>query len=465
MKSKFIGGTDGDNRCINMYPEVTVAGKKEPGRMITCPGFAEWLDPGVFGEVRGGKAASDGNLYAIVKDTVFKIDTNKNTTTLGTIDTTSGPVDPVDNGFQLAFADGDKGYCYTYATGVFGQITDLDFPNGTEKIVYTNNFGLAIAPETERLYISGITALHGDFLIWDALDFTSASVSPDRATGIEVDYYVMVAGPDSIEQFYYDGNADFPFAPVQGAPIKQGCIAPNSLKRFDNSIAWLGGGEGGQGIVWRLADAVAQRISNHAIERLIAGWGTPELVRAFTYQQDGHSFYVLFHPTAGHAVVFDAATNEWHERAGFSKGDFTRWGANCHVAFAGLNLVGHYSNGKIYALDKTSYNYDYEYLKILRQWRGPNTEDKRMALRRMTIDCKAGVGLNSGQGSDPQLMVRCSADQGRTWNNERTVSMGRIGQTDKELPVLTRLGTQRDWTWEISSTDPVEREFNGVYFE
>ena len=36
--------------------------------------------------------------------------------------------------------------------------------------------------------------------------------------------------------------------------------------------------------------------------------------RAFTYQKDGHHFYVLTFPTGNKTFVFDASTSLWHER-------------------------------------------------------------------------------------------------------------------------------------------------------
>lgn len=463
MKSLFIGGKDGDNRCINMYPEVTREGSKEPARMVVCPGMKSWLNSGVTGEGRGCRACSDGNLYAVIGNKVIKISTGLVKTVIGTILTSTGAIYIADNSFQMAFADGQKGYYYTYSTGVFSEITDEDFPNGTAKIEYANNYGICIVPDTEEIVISGITALHGDFSLWDALDFTSASTSPDRATSVIADDQVLVFGPESGEAFYYDGNADFPFNKVQGAPIKQGIIAPDSLNRFDNSIAWLGGGEAGQGIVWRLGDTI-ERISNHAVEKTIASWGTLELVRAFSFQQRGHYFYVLFHPTVGVAQIYDAATKVWHERAGLVDGEWTSWPAFAHAAFVNKNLVLHKSNGVIYELDFATNDYGGVTKKCLRQWRGPNTEGQKLTLPRMIIDCTTGVGITGG--GDPQLMVRWSEDQGRTWGEEETVGLGRIGETDIDLPTITRLGTQRDWTFEISFTDAVSEEviFNGVSF-
>ena len=67
------------------------------------------------------------------------------------------------------------------------------------------------------------------------------------------------------------------------------------------------------------------------------------------------------------------------------------------------------------------------------------------------------MGLNSGQGSDPQVMLRWSDDGGHTFSNEHWKSMGAIGKYGKRT-IWRRLGATmkiRDRVYEVSGTDPV----------
>jgi hypothetical protein len=76
----------------------------------------------------------------------------------------------------------------------------------------------------------------------------------------------------------------------------------------------------------------------------------------------------------------------------------------------------------------------------------------------LQLDCETGVGLISGQGSTPQVMLRFSDDGGHTWSNERWVSMGAIG-TYASRAIWRRLGMTtelRDRVYEVSGTDPVK---------
>jgi len=82
----------------------------------------------------------------------------------------------------------------------------------------------------------------------------------------------------------------------------------------------------------------------------------------------------------------------------------------------------------------------------------------------MQLDCETGVGLNDGQGSDPQVMLRWSDDGGHTWSNEHWVSIGKIGQYGKRA-IWRRLGMTlklRDRVYEISGTDPVKIDIMGA---
>jgi len=188
---------------------------------------------------------------------------------------------------------------------------------------------------------------------------------------------------------------------------------------------------------------------------------------AYTYQQDGHSFYVLIFPSANTTWVYDVATGAWHERAGWNNGSFTRHRSNCQMAFNNKIIVGDYENGNIYSFDLDTYADNGQIQKWLRTWRALPTGQnnlKRTAHHSLQIDLESGVGLNLGQGSDPELMLRWSDDGGHTWSNEHTASIGKIGQYYRRV-FYRRLGMTmklRDRVYELSMTDPVKTAIMGA---
>lgn len=70
------------------------------------------------------------------------------------------------------------------------------------------------------------------------------------------------------------------------------------------------------------------------------------------------------------------------------------------------------------------------------------------------LDIQAGVGTSTGQGADPQLMLRWSDDGGFTWSNEHWVSAGKIGEYSRRA-IWRRLGRGRDRVFEVTMSDPV----------
>jgi hypothetical protein len=236
---------------------------------------------------------------------------------------------------------------------------------------------------------------------------------------------------------------------------------------MDNGLFWLGRDRRGEGIVYRANGYTGIRISTHAVEWQIQQYDDISDAIAYTYQQDGHSFYVLVFPSANTTWVYDAATQAWHERAGFTDGNFTRHRGNCQMAFNNKVVIGDFENGNIYAFDLDDFSDNGGIQKWLRTWRALPTGTnnlRRTAQHTLQLDCESGVGLNLGQGSDPQVMLRFSDDGGHTWSNEHWKSMGKIGEYYKRV-LWRRLGMTtklRDRVYEVSGTDPVKIAIMGA---
>jgi hypothetical protein len=255
--------------------------------------------------------------------------------------------------------------------------------------------------------------------------------------------------------------------PIQGAFNEIGCIAPYSVAKLDNSLFWLGNDPRGFGVIYRSNGYAAQRVSTHAIEYAIQSYTDISDAVAYTYQQEGHAFYVISFPTGNATWVYDVATGAWHERAYLTNGEFTRHRSNCQCNFQSTTLVGDYANGNIYKFDLDVYADDNATQKWLRSWRAlPSGQNnlKRTAQHSLQLESESGVGLIVGQGNDPQAMLRWSDDGGHTWSNEHWKSMGAIGQYGYRT-IWRRLGmTQklRDRVYEVSGTDPVKIAIMGA---
>lgn len=462
MKTPILGSTyvarsvnAADARMVNLFPEIVPEAGKEPAFLNRAPGLRLLTTIG-NGPVRG-MWSFGGFAYVVSGNKLYKLDSSYNATELGTVANSPAPVSMSDNGTQLFVACNPEGYVYNATTNVFQQITDGDYP-GAVTVGYLDGYFVFNEPNSQKIWITSL--LDGTSV--DPLDFASAEGSPDGVVGIIIDHRELwVFGTNSVEVWYDAGTADFPLQRIQGAFNEIGCVAPYSIAKMDNGIFWLGQDARGQGIVYRSEGYTGKRISTHAVEWQIQQYGNLSDAIAYTYQQDGHSFYVLIFPSADTTWVYDASTQAWHERAGFSGGEFTRHRSNCQVFFNNQIMVGDYLTGNVYAFDLDVYADNGQIQKWLRTWRALPTgknDLKRTAHHSLQLDCETGVGLNLGQGDDPQVMLRWSDDGGHTWSNEHWTPIGKIGQFGRRA-FWRRLGMTmklRDRVYELSGTDPVK---------
>jgi len=471
MKTPILGSSyvarsinAADNRMINLFPEVIPEGGKEPGFLNRAPGL-KLLQTIGSGPIRAlwSHQTSNNNFYVVSGMEVYRVfDLNGTPTMIGQVSGT-GPVSIADNGTQIFFACNGPSYIYNEQTHVFAPITDPDFP-GAVTVGYLDGYFVFNEPNSQRVWVTSL--LDGTSV--DPLDFASAEGSPDGLVAINVDHReAWLFGSDSVEVWYDAGGADFPLVRIQGAFNEIGCAAPFSVAKLDNSLFWLGQDARGQGIVYRANGYNGVRVSTHAVEYAIAQYGVISDALAYTYQQEGHTFYVLTFPSANATWVYDAATQAWHERAGLTDGEFTRHRSNCQCNFKGSIVVGDFENGNIYTFDLETYADNGSAQKWLRSWRALPTGTnnlKRTAHHSLQLDCETGVGLNTGQGSDPLVMLRWSDDGGHTWSNEHWSSMGAIGRYGHRV-FWRRLGMTlklRDRVYELSGTDPVKISIVGA---
>jgi len=498
MKSPILGSSyvvrsvnAADNRMVNLFAEIIPEAGKEPAFLQRCPGLRLLATVG-SGPIRG-LWQFGGYGYAVSGTSLYKITSSWTATLLGTVVGT-GPVSMSDNGTQLFVAANGPSYIYNASTNVFAQIADPDFP-GAVTVGYLDGYFVFNEPNSQRVWITSLL----DGASVDPLDFASAEGSPDGLVSLIVDHReAWLFGTNSVEVWYDTGASDFPLQRVQGAFNEIGCAAAYSVAKLDNGLFWLGSDARGRGIVYRANGYTGQRISTHAVEWQIQQYGDLSDAIGYTYQQDGHAFYVLIFPGANTTWVFDVSTGAWHERAGWSNGAFTRHRSNCQMNFGDEIVVGDYENGNIYAFDQDVYADNGSIQKWLRSWRALPTGQnnlKRTAHHTLQLDCESGVGLNgidpldpeppiddtldlnfvlqqyevyetpvTTVGVNPKVMLRWSDDGGHTWSNEHWSEMGRIGQYGHRV-FWRRLGMTmklRDRVYEISGTDPVKIAIMGA---
>jgi hypothetical protein len=400
MKSPILGQAyvarsinAADNRMVNLFPEAVPEGSggKEAGFLLRCPGLRLLATVG-NGPIRG-LWVTNGVAYVVSGSEFYSLNTSWVATLIGSVSGT-GPVSMADNGTQIFIACNPLSYIYNVDTLAFAQITDPDFP-GAGSVGYLDGYFVFNEPNSQKFWVTSL--LDGTSI--DPLDFASAEGYPDDVVALIVDHReIFLFGNTSVEVWYDAGTPDFPLARIQGAFMEVGCEAAYSVAKLDNSVFWLGSDARGRGIVYRANGYTPARISTNAIEYAMQSYGSIADAIGYTYQQDGHPFYVLVFPSAEATWVYDVSTQLWHERAAFENGQFLRHRSNCQMSFNDEIVVGDYENGQVYAFDLDVYADNEHEQKWLRSWRALPTGQnnlKRTAQHSLQLDAETGVGLNA----------------------------------------------------------------------
>lgn len=438
---------------VNVYYEL----QEDPDRSRVVaygtPGLETFLDLTTSG-VRGAIAPPKSTYaYMVHGSTFYQVDSAGTSTSRGTIATSSGRVAMAENGRYVVVVDGTAGYYFDMndpSTGIV-QIADGNFPNGARTIAWVD--GYFIAALEGLFYLSDPNTP----VTWPG-DFASAESSPDNILLVVEDHQdLTIFGAQSIEFWANTGDPDFPFERIPGTTAEWGLAAINSAAPFDESVAFMARNELGQVVAAKLQGHRVVRLSNHELEAHWTSLGGIPDATAYSYMLDGHPFYVV--NVGGETWMYDGAPpNAWTQ---LKSSGLTRHRGELAIAFNNTNYVADYDNGKVYKLRSDVYTDAGD--PILRTLVGRHVFDGMRAMRisAFQLDIETGVGLATGQGSDPQAMLRISRDGGRTWGPSRQASFGKIGEFTKRC-LWRRCGRGRDFTFEVSISDPVKVAIAGA---
>ena len=93
-------------------------------------------------------------------------------------------------------------------------------------------------------------------------------------------------------------------------------------------------------------------------------------------------------------------------------------------------------------------------IRRLRQTPHLSAEEANLFYSRFELDLEAGVGLMSGQGVRPKVMLQWSNDHGHTWSNEQWIECGPLGQFAWRA-IWRRMGRARDMVFRVVISDPI----------
>lgn len=307
---------------------------------------------------------------------------------------------------QLLILAGGLGYIFDLKANTLTRILDPDFPIGATKGGFLDAFFIVLEPHSQTFAISALN----DGTSWDPLDFSDVEGEPGNITTFVVDHrQLWFLGNNHSEIYVNSGNALFPFVRLEGAYMEQGAgESIDGAFRCDNTTFWLGGNADGQGVFWRANGYTPQRISTHAIEKLVASFGGDlSRVSSYPYQEEGHTFARWDFPDAyagrGASLLYDCAGGAWHRRAFWNAtlGQYMGDLARTHMFVWGKHLVGDWRSGSIY---EQSMDYFSDAGAAIRRLRaGPDLANggKWTFYPEFRLLMDVGVGLDGGGLAPP----------------------------------------------------------------
>jgi hypothetical protein len=422
---------------VNYYLEPAPPQSKALAACIPAYGCRTLATVG-FGYGRGGTVVN-GVLYAVYGETLYRINSDYSADALGTIPGVSY-VDMAGDESNLMLVTDSTGWYWNGTT--LAQVTDTDFP-GAEWVEVLDGYYVIGAPDSGQFYVSA----NRNPASWDGLDFATAEKYPDDLVGAVVNGgELFLFGRESYEVWYNSGDADFTLARASNGFGEIGCLSRFGMVKADNGIFFLGH----DGVIYRLNGYDPVRVSTAAIEQAIEEMADKTCF-ALTWNEGGHKFAGFSFDTA--TFVFDIATQLWHRRQSYG---LARWRPLFIARVYDKWITGDFYSNVLGELSATTYQ---EFDQVLRGsvTSPPVGEDNRRIIHsRVELVFEQGVGLSTGQGSDPQVMLQFSDDGGRTWSTEKWRGLGRIGEY-KRRAIWNRLGQARDRIYRFAVSDPVPR--------
>lgn len=427
---------------INMHLEqIEGLGETRPLTQVSAPGLTLYLALGA--ELRGQRNVN-GRWFAVAGATLFEIVAGA-AVNRGSLLTITGTVGMTHNTDQLVIDDGPNGYILALATNTLTRITS-DGWRGSYTADFIDGYCIFVAPDTDQFYLSKID----DATVENPLDFSSADSQPDKVVTSRVLHReLLLFGEETTEVWIDSGGAAFPFVRYNSAQIDVGCVGRRAAIVASDSVFWIGQTRTGTGIVYRMLGHAPQRVSTRSIEQMLAKSTDISSASMWTYQVDGHEFIGINAPGLSTTLVYDAAMQQWHERAEWNVG-VTGWSPHRVTSVCFVNGAQYAGDaaGNLYKIDPTVYLYGSDPLVRERTW--PHLVSQSLepiTFASLELACTTGYGGGV-------VTLQLSNDGGNNFGPPLQRSLGEVGQWMRKVRWMM-LGTAYDRVFRIRCSDPV----------
>ncbi len=432
-------------QTVNFYPKSTPLAKDQfvlfsfPG--LKTLGSATGIDRGLHRMAE--------SLYQVKGQKLFRIDKDGAHTDLGVISGSDRCI-MANDGINLFIVSASSGvYQYSTSTNAITLVTDTNIV-GAKSVAFINNQFIY----TNDLF--SVVSNVGDGSTANGLNIIGEESLPDNMVRDFIfDDIIYRCSERSIVSWYNSGVGNPPIERLQGRIFQVGLAAINSIARTDDALYWLGDDFS----IYQSNSGAKLKVSTDAISNEIQGYSTVSDAIANVFTIDGINFYCISFPSGGKTFVLNETLGQqgWFElSSGTDEGNYQ---GTSFLECYGKTFVADANNGNVYTLDSKTYTNNNETIRRARTTGSVNSEafgvkGKFIQMSKAKFIMETGVGLISGQGENPRIMVEYSDDGGYTWKHGSWPKVGRLGQRTLQVEFFN-LTKFYDRIFRIVTTDPV----------
>jgi hypothetical protein len=404
---------------VNLEPRVIDTGLSE-GQLISSPGITQlatgpgadrgaWVWKGVCYRVMGTKLVSVSGAATVI---------------LGDVGA-GGPVAFTQSFDRIGINSGNR--LYYWNGSALSQVTDPDLGSVID-LQWVD--GYFMTTDGDSLVV---TELNDPYAV-DPLKYGSAEVDPDPIMCLrKVRGEIYALGRYSIENFQNRGGTGFPFTRNPGGYIPKGAVGSRARADFLDSFAFVGGARDEAISVYLAGPGQAAPLANAEIDALLAQLTDEQqaAIEMDTRIEKGEQRLYIHLPDKT-LVYFQQASRKnegavWQVLAGGTMTD-QAWPGRHIVLSAGRWLLGSPA-GNVGYLDQSTPT---QWGQVA-GWRFDTVflfnEARNFILRAVEL---IGLPGYAPFGVSPTMFMS-TTDDGRTYSQERAISMGRAGDRAKRM--------------------------------
>lgn len=402
---------------VNLEP-IIINSRISRGQLRTAAG-ARTIGSGP-GKDRGG-IEWNGICYRVMGTKLVTATPAGAVTVLGDVGG-SGPVS-LDYSFDKLIIRSDRKLFYWDGTALT-QIVDQD-----------------LGPCIDAIWIDGYTmSTDGTAVVVTELNdpyevkpakYGSSEADPDPITGlIKLRGEAYVLNRNTIQVLGNQGGTGFPFVTIRGATITTGCVSASAKTLFGNSFAFVGSGRGDALGVYVAGQGTANKISTRSVDDALAAEQDPTAIIC-ERRVSRDELRLLVHLAAETWVFLARATEAagepiWYRCQSGTGGPYRLRNA---VEVNGNTIVGDCSSASLGLIDHGISAHFGEQV----QWQFDAgfiyNEARGAIIDRVELVSLSGRGDESGGSAAFMSITR----DGRSFTQERAVSLGKLGERTKRI--------------------------------